>query len=71
MDAAHAIAESKDRIHLRNTEYAWAKILEQNGEIKEAISRFEKANTHKQDVPKMLIDQPQLLQTYMAKTKDP
>ncbi|CAH0563779.1 unnamed protein product [Brassicogethes aeneus] len=71
MDAAHAIAESKDRIHLRNTEYTWAKILEQNGDIKEAIARFEKANTHKHDVPRMLIEQPLLLQAYMAKTKDP
>lgn len=70
MDAAHAIAESKDRIHLKNTEYTWAKDLENAGEFKDAILRYEKANTHRYDVPRMLIEQPQHLQAYMLKTKD-
>ncbi|RZC33588.1 hypothetical protein BDFB_000428 [Asbolus verrucosus] len=71
MDAAHAIAESKDRIHLKNTDHVWAKVLEQSGDFKEAAARYEKANTHKFDIPRMLLDQPQQLESYMAKTKDP
>ncbi|XP_063916884.1 intraflagellar transport protein 140 homolog [Zophobas morio] len=71
MDAAHAIAESQDRIHLKNTEHAWAKSLEQSGDLKEAAIRYERANTHKFDIPRMLLDQPQQLESFMAKTKDP
>ncbi|EFA08985.1 Intraflagellar transport protein 140 homolog-like Protein [Tribolium castaneum] len=70
-DAAHAIAESQDRIHLKNTDHAWGKALEAVGDFKEAAVRYEKANTHKFDVPRMLLDQPQQLETYMGKTKDP
>lgn len=71
MDAAHAVALSKDRIHLKNTEHAWAKILEQEGDFKEAAVRYERANTHKFDIPRMLLEQPQQLEAYMTKTKDP
>lgn len=70
MDAAHAVAESRDRINLRNTEHAWARTLEQSGDFKEAIARYERANTHLYDVPRMLSDHPQQLQAYMSKTKD-
>jgi intraflagellar transport protein 140 len=71
LDAAHATAESQDRIHLKNTEHAWAKALEQSGDFKEAAVRYERANTHKFDVPRMLLDQPLQLESYMGKTKDP
>ncbi|XP_072382747.1 intraflagellar transport protein 140 homolog isoform X1 [Diabrotica undecimpunctata] len=70
MDAAHAVSESKDRINLRNTDHTWAKMLEQAGDFKEAAARYERANTHLYDVPRMLSDHPQQLQTYMSKTKD-
>ncbi|KAG5881961.1 hypothetical protein JTB14_020525 [Gonioctena quinquepunctata] len=70
MDAAHAVAESKDRINLRNTEHAWAESLELLGDLKEACARYERANTHLYDVPRMLSDYPQQLQAYMSKTKD-
>ncbi|XP_057670783.1 intraflagellar transport protein 140 homolog [Diorhabda carinulata] len=70
LDAAHAVAESNDRINLRNTEHTWARMLEQSGDFKEAAARYERANTHLYDVPRMLSDHPQQLQNYMAKTKD-
>ncbi|XP_074040796.1 intraflagellar transport protein rempA isoform X2 [Leptinotarsa decemlineata] len=70
MDAAHAVAESKDRINLRNTEHAWAKSLELSGEFEEAAARYERANTHLYDIPRMFSDHPQQLQAYMSKTKD-
>lgn len=71
MDEALTIAQTKDRIHLRNTEYAVAKNLEESGKIMEAIDHYEKANTHRYDVPRMLMDQPEQLEAYMSKTNDP
>lgn len=71
MDEALNIAETKDRIHLRNTEYLYAKQLEQDGNYKEAIVHFEKANTHRYEVPRMLLEQMDQLQLYMSKTNDP
>lgn len=71
MDKAIAIAETKDRIHLRNTEYHYARQLEQDSNYKEAIIHYEKANTYRYDVPRMLLDQPDQLQLYMSKTNDP
>lgn len=70
MEEAVKIAETKDRIHLKNTYYVWAKKLEQNGDFREAAKKYEKANTHRYDVPRMLINQPELLEGYMTKTSD-
>ncbi|KAF5302514.1 hypothetical protein FQR65_LT00886 [Abscondita terminalis] len=71
MEKALKIAETKDRIHLKNTEHLWAKSLEENGEIREAVRRYENANTHFQEVPRMLIDQPDQLEVYMSNTTEP
>lgn len=71
IDEALTIAQTKDRIHLRNTEYTYARSLEQSGQLAEAIVHYEKANTHRYDVPRMLIDQQEQLEAYMSKTNDP
>lgn len=71
MEEAYSIASTKDRIHLRTTEHVWAKSLEQAGDFKEAAVKYEKANTHRVEVPRMLVDQPEELQKYMSKTTDP
>lgn len=70
-EEAEKLAESKDRIHLKNTLHEWGRSLELNGEYKEATVKYEKANTHRYDVPRMLIDHPELLDAYMSKTSDP
>ncbi|CAG9773857.1 unnamed protein product [Ceutorhynchus assimilis] len=70
MEEAHELAQSKDRINLRNTEYAWAKQLEKSGNFKEAAVRFEKAGTHRYDIPRMLSENPQQLVAYMSRTQD-
>lgn len=70
-EEAEKIAETKDRIHLKNTFHEWARSLEMDGEYKEAAVKYEKANTHRYDVPRMLIDQPELLDGYMSKATDP
>lgn len=71
MEDALAVASDKDRIHLKNTEYNYARTLEKDGRLKEAIGHFENANTHRFDVPRMLINQPERLESYMNKTNDP
>ncbi|XP_066140255.1 intraflagellar transport protein 140 homolog isoform X1 [Euwallacea fornicatus] len=70
MQEAHNLAETKNRINLKNTEHAWARQLERDGEFKEAAVRYEKAGTHQYDIPRMLSDHPQQLRLYMTKTKD-
>lgn len=71
MDKALTTAADKDRIHLKNTEYNYARALEKDGRYKEAISHYEAANTHRFDVPRMLINHPERLESYMNKTNDP
>lgn len=70
MESAITVAETKDRIHLRSTEYAWAKSLEEAGDLTEAIDRYENANTHRYNVPRMLIDSPKDLEAYISKSND-
>lgn len=71
MELAVNIAETKDRIHLRSTEYNWGKSLEESGEVTEAIIKYENANTHRYNVPRMLIDNPKELEAYVTKSNDP
>lgn len=64
------VAELQDRIHLRTTYYNYAKHLESTGNISAAIVNFEKADTHRFEVPRMLLEEPQQLEAYILKTKD-
>ncbi|XP_052768007.1 intraflagellar transport protein 140 homolog [Mya arenaria] len=63
-------AEMYDRIHLRTTYYNYAKYLEGKGELSEAIPNFEKSDTHRFEVPRMLFDEPDALEQYILKHKD-
>ncbi|XP_074648558.1 intraflagellar transport protein 140 homolog [Tubulanus polymorphus] len=63
-------AERFDRVHLRTTYYNYGKHLESKGDINTAIPNFEKADTHRFEVPRMLFDDPQVLEGYIMKTKD-
>ncbi|KAB0793767.1 hypothetical protein PPYR_13387 [Photinus pyralis] len=71
MDEALTVAESNDRIHLKNTEHMYAQMLEQNGNLREAVYRYERANTHVQEIPRMLVEQPDQLEVYMSTTTEP
>lgn len=64
------VAELQDRIHLRTTYYNYAKHLEATGNIPAAIVNFEKADTHRFEVPRMLLEEPQQLEAYILKNKD-
>lgn len=70
-DEALRIAESKDRIHLKNTYNSYGRYLEEKGEIQEAIKMYELANTHRNHIPRLLLNNPVALEKYIQKSKDP
>lgn len=66
------VAAKHDRIHLRTTHYLYAQYLESLGEHAEALKQYEKALTHRQDVPRMLMQQAQMdsLEAYIRSSQD-
>ncbi|XP_041061995.1 intraflagellar transport protein 140 homolog isoform X3 [Carcharodon carcharias] len=63
-------AEGFDRVHLRTTYYNYAKHLEALGDHHLALSHYEKSDTHRFEVPRMLLEDLQTLEIYVNKTKD-
>ena len=49
------VCEGKDRIHLRNTYYNYAKHLEAMGDLRTAVPMYEKSGTHKFEVIRLEI----------------
>ncbi|CAD6192417.1 unnamed protein product [Caenorhabditis auriculariae] len=68
---AFQIAETKDRIHLRNTHYNYAKHLEEYGNLEQAIENYEKAGVHQFEVPRMYANEPKQLENYVRRKRDP
>eukprot|EP01138_Halocafeteria_seosinensis_P001712 gb/GECG01001755.1/.p1 GENE.gb/GECG01001755.1/~~gb/GECG01001755.1/.p1 ORF type:complete len:1428 (+),score=214.78 gb/GECG01001755.1/:1-4284(+) len=50
------IAKNRDRIHLSDTHFSYAKFLESMGRIGEAIEHYEASDTHFREVPRMLVN---------------
>ncbi|KAF7471270.1 hypothetical protein GHT09_017613 [Marmota monax] len=67
---AMAVAELHDRIHLRTTCYNYAKHLEASADRGLALSYYEKSDTHRFEVPRMLSEDLQSLELYINKMKD-
>ncbi|XP_075422551.1 intraflagellar transport protein 140 homolog isoform X2 [Ascaphus truei] len=63
-------AESHDRVHLRTTYYNYAKHLEATGDRNVSLTYYEKSDTHRFEIPRMLLDDPQALEIYINKMKD-
>ncbi|NWV12062.1 IF140 protein, partial [Ptilonorhynchus violaceus] len=63
-------AEAHDRVHLRTTHYNYAKHLEATGEQSLALTHYEKSDTHRFEVPRMLSEDLQALENYVNKMKD-
>uniref|UniRef100_A0A1A7WHH5 Intraflagellar transport 140 homolog n=1 Tax=Iconisemion striatum TaxID=60296 RepID=A0A1A7WHH5_9TELE len=63
-------AETHDRIHLRTTYYSYARYLESMGDKTLALAYYEKSDTHRVEVPRMLQDDPSSLEIYVTKMKD-
>ncbi|KAL0273238.1 UNVERIFIED_CONTAM: hypothetical protein PYX00_005959 [Menopon gallinae] len=70
-DKAVRVAETNDRVHLRNTHHLHAKYLEQNRKIKEALESYEKADTHRIHAPRLLSEDIYKLKTYVDQSSDP
>lgn len=82
-EKAIAIAKDKDRVHLKNTYYAYAKHLESIGEVRpnsrvpclntsqypKAAEYFERSQTHKFEVPRMYSADPVTLETHVKKSQ--
>ncbi|XP_038276119.1 intraflagellar transport protein 140 homolog isoform X2 [Dermochelys coriacea] len=67
---AMEVAETHDRVHLRTTYYNYAKHLEATAECNIALSYYEKSDTHRFEVPRMLSEDLQALEIYVNKMKD-
>ncbi|CAP39631.1 Protein CBR-CHE-11 [Caenorhabditis briggsae] len=70
---AFEIAETKDRIHLRNTHYNYAKFLEAKKDstsIEAAIENYEKAGVHAFEVFRMLRDYPKQIEQYVRRKRE-
>uniref|UniRef100_A0A673VBY5 Intraflagellar transport protein 140 homolog n=1 Tax=Suricata suricatta TaxID=37032 RepID=A0A673VBY5_SURSU len=63
-------AELRDRVHLRTTHYNYARHLEASGDHALALTHYEKSDTHRFEVPRMLSEDPQSLELYVNKMKD-
>ncbi|KAM4716079.1 intraflagellar transport protein 140 homolog isoform 1-T3 [Anableps anableps] len=63
-------AETHDRIHLRTTYYNYAKYLESMGHRNLALVYYEKSDTHRVEVPRMLQEDTSSLEIYVNKAKD-
>ena len=66
------IANNEDRIHLKTTHHQYAKYLESIGDTAGAIRNFERADTYKTEVPRMLFDQQRIddLEDYIFQGND-
>uniref|UniRef100_A0A4W2C3K4 Intraflagellar transport 140 n=1 Tax=Bos indicus x Bos taurus TaxID=30522 RepID=A0A4W2C3K4_BOBOX len=64
------VAERHDRMHLRTTYYNYARHLEASGDCSPALSYYEKSDTHRFEVPRMLVEDLQALGLYVNKMKD-
>ncbi|MCL4124855.1 UNVERIFIED_CONTAM: hypothetical protein GTU68_025029 [Idotea baltica] len=64
------VADKEDRIHLRSTHYNYAKHLESKGDLSGAISHYEKSDTYRFEVPRMLFDELPTLEDYIMHTDD-
>ncbi|XP_076998370.1 intraflagellar transport protein 140 homolog [Tamandua tetradactyla] len=64
------VAERHDRVHLRTTYYSYARHLEAAGDCGLALSYYEKSDTHRFEVPRMLAEDLQSLELYVNKMRD-
>ena len=69
-DKAVGCAENHDRIHLRTTYYNYGKHLESTGQETMAIQHYERSDTNRYEVPRMLFEDQYKLEQYINKLKD-
>ncbi|XP_063474472.1 intraflagellar transport protein 140 homolog isoform X3 [Symphalangus syndactylus] len=64
------VAEHHDRVHLRSTYHRYAGHLEASADCSQALSYYEKSDTHRFEVPRMLSEDLPSLELYVNKMKD-
>ncbi|ELW67792.1 Intraflagellar transport protein 140 like protein [Tupaia chinensis] len=64
------VAELQDRVHLRATYYSYARHLEASADCSLALLYYEKSDTHRFEVPRMLSQDLQSLELYINQRKD-
>ncbi|XP_011889566.1 PREDICTED: intraflagellar transport protein 140 homolog isoform X3 [Cercocebus atys] len=64
------VAERHDRVHLRSTYHHYAGHLEASADCSQALSYYEKSDTHRFEVPRMLSEDLPSLELYVNKMKD-
>ncbi|XP_043479538.1 intraflagellar transport protein 140 homolog [Leptopilina heterotoma] len=64
------LASSENKIREKTCYYNYAKALERQGKITEAIENYTKADCHRFEVPRMLLLKPRDLQTYLNTSED-
>ncbi|XP_078200352.1 intraflagellar transport protein 140 homolog isoform X4 [Callithrix jacchus] len=64
------VAERHDRVHLRRTCHHYAKHLEASADYSQALSYYEKSDTHRFEVPRMLLEDLPSLELYVNKMED-
>ena len=71
-DRAIDVAETRDRIHLKNTYHVYGVHLLESGRTEDAIAEFEKAGTARRQVPSILLSQGNTvaLEQYIDRSKD-
>ncbi|CAI2736293.1 unnamed protein product [Schistosoma spindalis] len=69
-DKALITAEQHHRMLLRSIHYAYAKELESVGNIQQAIEHYTKSGTYQFEVPRMLQNNPELLESFVNKQND-
>jgi intraflagellar transport protein 140 len=67
------ICAKYDRIHLKAVHYQYARHLEATGDAAAAIKHYEKSDTHRHEVPRMLFDAQHItdLEQYIKGSDDP
>ncbi|XP_049310514.1 intraflagellar transport protein 140 homolog [Bactrocera dorsalis] len=71
IDEAINVAETEDRVHLKNTYFHKAQQLKESGDIKTALEYFEKSHNPVQNITQMLLDNPLAMKRYMQNCADP
>ncbi|XP_046604167.1 intraflagellar transport protein 140 homolog [Neodiprion virginianus] len=64
------LAIKENKIREKTSYYNYAKTLEQEGKISEAIEMYTKADCHRFEVPRMLLSRPRELQAYLSNSDD-
>uniref|UniRef100_A0A0N4ZH95 ANAPC4_WD40 domain-containing protein n=1 Tax=Parastrongyloides trichosuri TaxID=131310 RepID=A0A0N4ZH95_PARTI len=68
---AFDIAQTHDRINLKNTHYNYAKYLETKSDITNAMTHYEKSGNIGTEIPRLLLSEPKALELYIKRKRDP